>query len=204
MREREHNPGAVEKAHAAVLDSLFEGAVALDATAGNGHDTSFLARSVGAAGKVYALDVQSEAVTRTRARLEAEGLIDRVILRQGSHGDLRGVWPELRPGSVQAIMFNLGYLPGGDKSLITRPESTLAGLGQSLSLIAGSGVLTVVCYPGHPGGEAESEAVCAWAEGLPEQTFSCRIERPDDRSATAPFLVRVRRRCSIEDGSRSW
>ncbi len=200
MKEQDYEPGAVEKAHAAVLDSLFEGAVALDATAGNGRDTVFLSRLVGPGGKVYALDIQSEAVTRTRALLEGEGLSDRVILRRGSHADLRDRWPELRPGSVQAIMFNLGYLPGGEKSLITRPESTLAGLEQALPLIAPAGVLTVVCYPGHPGGEAESEAVCSWAEALPEQTFSSRIERLAGRSEKAPFLVLVRRLTPDEGG----
>ena len=181
--------GAVERAHAEVRPHLFDGAIAVDATAGNGRDTLFLAREVGAGGKVFAVDLQAEAVTRTRALLEAEGLADRVSLRQGSHAHLDNLWPELAPRSVQAVMFNLGYLPGGNKEIITRVESTLAGLEQAGRLLAPDGVLTVVCYPGHPGGGEESRAVCDWAERLRGDAYTCHIQRPSRISERAPFLV---------------
>ena len=181
--------GAVELAHAAVRRRVFEGAVAVDATAGNGRDTLFLAREVGAGGKVFAVDLQAEAVTRTRALLEAEGLAERVFLRQGNHADLGALWPELQPRSVQAVMFNLGYLPGGNKEIITRVESTLAGLEQAATLLAPGGVLAVVCYPGHPGGGEESRAVCDWAERFSGDEYTCHVQRPSRDSERAPFLV---------------
>ena len=188
-KDLESPGGAVERSHAAVRRRLFAGAIAVDATAGNGRDTLFLAGGVGADGKVFAVDLQDEAVRRTRALLEAQGLAERVLLRQGNHADLSALWPELHPGSVQAVMFNLGYLPGGDKAVITGVESTLAGLEQSARLLAPGGVLAVVCYPGHPGGGEESRAVWDWAERFSSRDFVCRSERPCGASGRAPFLV---------------
>ena len=189
----EFSGGAVERAHAEVRPRLFEGAIAVDATAGNGRDTLFLAREVGAGGKVFAVDLQAAAVTRTRALLEAECLADRVSLRQASHADLGALWPELAPRSVHAVMFNLGYLPGGDKSVITGVDSTLAGLEQARRLLAPGGVLTVVCYPGHPGGGEESRAVCDWAERFRGDAYTCHLQRPSRDSERAPFLVTLNR-----------
>lgn len=177
-------------AHEHVAAVLRPGDVAIDATAGNGYDTVFLAERVGDAGKVLAFDVQAEAISAARARVEAAGLTGRVEFILGSHAAI----PEhAAPGSVAAVMFNLGYFPGGDHAVITRTTETLAALEAALLVLKPGGVLTVVCYPGHAGGDEESAAVVAWSGGLEAGEFEAGIVRRTDTLRPSPFLVWVRR-----------
>ena len=172
------------RAHREIAAVLREGDLAIDATAGNGHDTVFLAKLVGETGKVIAFDVQEQAIVSTRERLEAEGLLERVKLVHGSHGSIT---EQVKPGSVSAVMFNLGYLPGGDHAVITRTAETLQALEGALGVLKAGGILTIVCYPGHEGGDQESAAVVAWAEKHGAEVF-----RREDTVRPAPFLVLAR------------
>ncbi len=172
------------RAHREVAAVLRPGDAAVDATAGNGHDTVFLAGLVGGTGTVIAFDVQAQAIASTRERLAAAGLLERVELVHGSHA---GIAEHAAPGSVAAVMFNLGYLPGGDHSLITRREETLAALEAAMAVLRPGGLLTIVCYPGHPGGDEESAAVVAWGAKHGADVF-----RRGDTLRPAPFLVVIR------------
>ncbi len=169
---------------------LRAGDLAVDATAGNGHDTLFLAERVGEDGRVIAFDIQAAAIDATRMRLEAAGLSGRVELHQASHGRLLETAGR---GTVTAVMFNLGYFPGGDHAVITRTEETLAALGQALEALRPGGLLTIVCYPGHPGGDEESDAVLAWGGALAADAFRCEVSRRTDTLRPSPFLVMVTR-----------
>lgn len=149
-------PRPTELLHTLLKGHITPGDLAIDATAGNGHDTCFLAEAVGPSGKVIAIDIQEQAITSTRFRLQQSGLLDRTSLHHGSHADL----VEIAGGGIPSvIVFNLGYLPGGDHSVITRTEGTLAALAASVQILGPGGMLAVVCYPGHPGGDEESAAV---------------------------------------------
>lgn len=173
------------RAHREIAAVLREGDVAIDATAGNGHDTVFLANLVGEAGRVIAFDVQEQAITSTRERLTTEGLLERVKLVHGSHGSI----PEHAPASsVSAVMFNLGYLPGADHAVITRTAETLLALKSALTTLKPGGILTIVCYPGHEGGDEESATVLAWGKDRGAEVF-----RREDTLRPAPFLVLVRK-----------
>lgn len=174
------------RAHREVAAVLREGDLAVDATAGNGHDTVFLAKLVGAAGKVIAFDVQEQAIASTRERLANERLLGQTELVHGSHGLIA---EHAQPGSVTAVMFNLGYLPGADHAVITQTAETLHALDEALHALKPGGILTIVCYPGHEGGDEESAAVVAWAE-----KHSAEVFRREDTLKPAPFLVVVRRR----------
>ena len=90
-------------------------------------------------------------------------------------------------------MFNLGYLPGGEKEIITRPATTLPALAQSLEILTPGGVLTVVCYRGHPGGREEYEAVLAWLESLPEEYGVARYEEPSEGEMNKVLFVATAR-----------
>lgn len=185
----------VAQAHAAVMPALAPGAVAVDATAGNGHDTLFLARAVGPQGRVYALDLQAAAIEATRRRLAAAGLGKGVQLVRQGHQHLPEPLPPQAHGRVAAVMFNLGYLPGGDHARVTRPEDTLAALDGAAGLLAESGRITVVAYTGHPGGWEEAEAVAAWAARLAPGAFTADWIEGGGRAA--PRLLVVERRPSL-------
>ncbi len=154
-------PRLTEQAHAAVRRVLKPGEIAIDATAGNGHDTVFLARCVAETGQVYAVDIQQVAVRGVERRV-AEERLPQVRVIQGNHGELDTLLPAGLAGRVGAVMFNLGYLPGGDKSLVTEPESTVAALDVAWKLLRPGGLLSVVAYRGHPGGRPEARAVRRW------------------------------------------
>ena len=142
--------------------------VAVDGTAGNGHDTLFLARLVGARGLVHAFDVQPRALARTAERLAAEGLEERVALHGRGHEELaaalasHGVWPP----RISAAMFNLGFLPGSDRSLTTRTGTTLTALDALLPLMAPGGIISLHVYAGHPGGADEAAGLDRRLAGL--------------------------------------
>jgi len=152
-----------KQAHACVLDVLQPGETAVDATAGNGNDTLFLAETVGPKGRVFAFDLQAEAIAATQRRCDDAVALNITLLHE-SHTRLIDALPADAYGNVGAVMFNLGYLPGGDKSLTTQPESTIAALDAAMVLLRSDGMLTVVVYPDHPGGEREADAVATWFE----------------------------------------
>jgi len=179
---------ATGMAHQIVRDRVERGDTVVDATLGGGADLVFLSGCVGADGKVVGFDVQTEAVERSRARLGEE--YHGVELHALGHERMA----EFVDGEVAAVMFNLGYLPGGDKSVITRAETTLAALEVATGLLRPGGVVTVVCYPGHAGGDDEAEAVSDWAAKLPQEQFGVvRYGFMNQRNAP-PFLIAIERR----------
>lgn len=147
--------------------------LAVDATAGNGHDTLFLTREAGERGRVWAFDVQAAALD-SAAKLLAEtapGLAGRVTFALRGHEDAAAVLPGNAAGHVWAVTFNLGYLPGSDKRVATLPETTLKALSSLADMLAPGGVLSVHSYQGHEGGRAEGDAVAAWFRALPWETW---------------------------------
>jgi SAM-dependent methyltransferase len=163
-------PSAVQWAHDVLAARLAPGDWALDATAGNGHDTLFLSRKVLPGGRVFAIDIQERALEETRRRLlEAGGaneLDDSVTLLHGGHEGMCGLLPPEARGRLAAVMFNLGYLPGGDKSRVTQPDSTLRALDAAAAWMMPGGLMTVVVYPGHAGGDEEADAAEGWMAGI--------------------------------------
>ena len=148
-----------EKVHQILTNHLKEGDQALDATAGNGYDTLFLAKQVGPAGKVIAIDIQDCAIRTTKEKLESAGLVDRVRLVTEDHAQALSKLTASSRERISAITFNLGYLPGSDKSIRTHAESTEKALTASIQLLCPAGCLCVTVYRGHNGGTEEAETV---------------------------------------------
>ena len=163
-----------------------EGDLAIDATTGNGHDTLFLADCVGAAGKVLAFDVQAAALASARARLEAASLAERVDFFLESHA---AMGRHAAAGSVAVVMFNLGYLPGENHDLTTESNETLTALAVAVDLLKPGGVLSVVCYPGHPAGAAEAVAVESWMAALATHGWRIAKYGAVGTRRPAPFLL---------------
>lgn len=156
---------------------LRPGDLAIDATAGNGHDTVFLAQQVGPAGHVHAFDIQQSALDACAARLKQAGVADRVQLHLAGHQQMLAWVPQDWIGRVSAVTFNFGYLPGGDKTLVTLPATTLAALAQARQLLRPGGCLSLMVYRGHPGGQEEADAVARWLAATPGLILE-RIKSP--------------------------
>ncbi len=166
--------------------------LALDATAGNGFDTEFLADLVGDTGMVLALDLQESAIESTQKRLINAGLAERVHLKAICHSNLLSIVKNLAlsdshgPKPICAAMFNLGYLPLGDKSIITQKQSTLAALTATIELLHPNGILSVLSYPGHLGGNEEHLSVEDWFSKISPTMHLSRFQ--DDNNPKSPVL----------------
>ena len=125
---------------------LKNGGRALDGTAGNGRDTLFLAQLAGGSGKVWAFDIQAQALSNTAGLLRENGVEGQVELIAASHADLADYVRE----PLDAAMFNFGYLPGGDKTVTTKADSSVRAMQATAALLAEGGLLTAVVYSGHP------------------------------------------------------
>lgn len=169
-----------ERCQMILADHISEGDLAIDCTAGNGHDTLFLAKTVGSSGKVLAFDVQRSALENTKKRLADNGIsssfvtipyaadptatgadTNRVELIWDSHENISKYCsselndPTLFPQPPSVIMFNLGYLPGGDHTSFTTTESTINAVTDAIHLVRNGGIVSVITYPGHKEGAAE-------------------------------------------------
>lgn len=187
-------PRLTDLAHQQVAAVLRDGDWAIDATAGNGHDTAFLARHVGAGGRVLAIDVQARALAATRARLREAGdaLASRVTLVEACHTGLRAIVPERMHARIGAAMFNLGYLPGAPRTVRTEADTTARAIEAALALLRPGGVLTALAYTGHDGGPREAAWLAAQLDaGAHGVTW--REIRPPGTAAAAPrlFVARV-------------
>lgn len=180
----------VAASHTFVSQAVDRGDTVVDATAGNGHDTLFLARIVGDEGKVHAFDIQRQALENSLALLAAHNCAERVQLHLADHGELAKYIVQ----PVNAVMFNLGYLPGGKKKQITTSTpSTRRALNACLGLLALGGIISVVTYSGHNGGEEEEAMVADWCQSLPAGEFTASSFALVNKSNRPPKLWLIRR-----------
>ena len=182
----------VEKVHHALAETLRPGDIAIDATAGNGHDVVMLAQLVGASGKVHAFDLQVTAIEATKEKLEDADLLDRCVLHHAGHEKMDALLPPETRGQVRAVVFNLGYLTGGDKSIVTTPKNTMAALETAMDWLQSDGLLAVTAYRGHPGGMEEATEVKRRVVGLPPDDFKVSIEKTSTET-TSPVTFFVRK-----------
>lgn len=165
------------------------GDIVIDATCGNGHDTlylSSLALPTGS-GKVYALDKQPEALKNTRSLLEKQlpqEMIKRVVFIEGCHSQ----FPE-DVSSAKLVVYNLGYLPGGDKTKTTETSSTIRSLQLAEQLLIPGGVISLMCYPGHPEGLKEETALLQHVSGLSRFMWNCCHHRWVNRQQGPSLLI---------------
>ena len=173
---------------------LLPGDRAIDATMGNGHDTALLCSLVGPEGRVYAFDVQPAALEATRRRLAEEGLAGQAELFLLGHEHMREAVGE----PVKAIVFNLGWLPGGDHRITTLTETTLPAIQQALALLMPMGVLVICVYPGHPEGEREQEMVTRLLSSLSPREYNVLMQQFLNAGAGAPLCFAVQKQRGAE------
>lgn len=178
----------VTEAHKTVFPYLSMQSISIDATMGNGHDTLFLARH---SHKVYAFDIQDNALNATRLRLEKNSCIDKVDLILAGHETLQQY---IKPKeTIDAILFNLGYLPHADTRIITQEKHTITALNQAIRYLSAKGIISILVYPGHTGGESEMQAVIHWYEQLESSHFAISIIRSMYEKIGSPRLFTLQR-----------
>ncbi|MCY7945116.1 class I SAM-dependent methyltransferase [Bacillus atrophaeus] len=173
-----------------------KGSFVVDATMGNGHDTLFLAKLVGENGHVYAFDIQESALAATRERL-GEEYVPRVTLFHKSHDKIAESLPPEADGRVAAAIFNLGYLPGGDKSVTTHGASTIKAIEQLLAMMKEDGLIVLVVYHGHPEGKAEKEELLAYCRNIDQQTARVLSYGYLNQQNDPPFIIAIEKKAQI-------
>ncbi len=170
-------------------DLIRPGDSVVDATLGTGQDCERLCGLVGDTGRVYGFDVQEAALARTRERLAAAGLIDRAKLFLSGHEHMA----EHVPQGVRLVAFNLGWLPGSDKQVTTRVDTTITAIKAALSLLAQNGVLVVCIYPGHEEGERELAAILDLVKSLPPKRYTALYQQFSNGGPGAPSCLVIER-----------
>ena len=177
-----------------ILEHLSEGEVAVDFTMGNGNDTLFLSKTVGEGGRVYAFDIQEDALISTRAHLKENGAPENYTLICASHHRVK----EFVKEPIKAGMFNLGYLPrSGRKTLYTMRETTMPAVEAAIELLAPDGVLIVAIYPGHEEGALEGDMLREYFKTLSRFKI-CASEFHILNSPESPYFFLVEKSARAE------
>ena len=180
-------------AHYLLKEIIVPGDTVIDATCGNGNDTLMLAEACGENGHVYAFDIQKQAVQTTKALMENEH-IHHVTCIEDSHANIDQYIPEKKEGSIAAAVFNLGYLPRSDKTIITTPDSTIAALNKLLVYLRKGGRIVLVVYYGHEGGEHEKNEVLSFVSQLDQSKYEVMEYRFLNQKNNPPFVVGIEKR----------
>ena len=171
-------------AHHLMTQYIKEGACCIDATAGRGFDTAFLCELVGDSGQVLAFDIQEDAVKSTRDLLEERGF--KAEVRLESHVNMNRY---KAAESVDGIMFNFGYLPGGDHTICTHAESSIAAITCGLELLKKKGVMSLCIYHGGDTGFEEKNELMAYLKTLDTKKYTVIVSELYNRPNYPPLSV---------------
>lgn len=173
------------------------GDIAIDATCGNGHDTEYLSSLILSpnSGMLYALDIQDQALESAKKMIQnkfPQSIHERIHFLKQCHSSFP---KEIVKKSVQLIVYNLGYLPGGNKEITTIGNTTLKSIENSLELISDTGAICITCYPGHPAGAIEEQLVIEFVGKLDYKQWICCHHRFINRDKS-PSLILIQRKGS--------
>ncbi|SFJ16526.1 Putative rRNA methylase [Terrisporobacter glycolicus] len=173
------------------LEKIIEkGHVVIDATMGNGYDTVYLGNLVGETGKVYAFDVQEEALTSTRKKVVRDNMEDRIELIHDGHENLDKYVKE----EVSCVVFNLGYLPRAKHMVITKPDTTLEAIKKSLEILKPNGIISIAAYIGHEGGLDEKNYICEYLDNLDQKQYNVLHMEFTNQINNPPQLILVEKK----------
>lgn len=175
-------------AHKFVSEHVKPGDFCIDATAGKGRDTAFLCELVKESGRVLAFDIQPEAIAQTKAFLAEKGYEQIASVILDSHSNMAQY---AEPESVACIMFNFGWLPGGNHRIFTRPETSIPAIEAALQLLKPGGVLSLCIYYGGESGYAERDALLAYLATIDNQNYTVIVNTFHNRTGDPPIPVFV-------------
>src|SRR5690625_3075486 len=185
--------GIINYSHYLIENCVSDGETVVDATCGNGHDTLFLSELVGDDGRVYAIDIQKQAIERTKERLAEHGRSN-VHLIHDSHANLYRYLDTEPKEIIGAAIFNLGYLPKSDKTIITKADSTIEAIKKLLAHLKKRGIIVLVVYHGHDGGEKEKEAILKYVVRLNQRKYNVLKYGFINQKNNPPFIIAIEKR----------
>ncbi len=181
---------ALNFSHTLLKEIVNPGDVVVDATAGKGNDTLFLAQLVGRQGHVYSFDIQTKATQLTQKLVEQHHVNEQTTVINDGHQNLKNYVTT----PLAAAIFNLGYLPAGDHQIVTKPETTLASVKAMMQLLKPNGVIILVIYYGHPGGQTEKAQLLDFAQKLDQQQYNVLQYQFINQIHEPPILLAIQKR----------
>ena len=170
------------------------GEIVIDATCGNGNDTLYLSKLVGKDGQVFAFDIQEQAIEKSKLRLTENQADDNVTFFHASHDEMINKLPDFVIGKVSAAIFNLGYLPGSDKSITTKGSSTIDAIKQLLQILKPEGIIILVIYHGHEEGKHEKNLVLDFVKNIDQKKAHVLQYDFINQKNDPPFVVAIEKR----------
>lgn len=183
---------ALHFSHTLLKEVICENDIVVDATMGNGNDTVFLANLVGENGHVYAFDIQKQAIETTKLKLVEYNFLERTTLIQQGHELVDSIISD--EITIKAAIFNLGYLPKSDKTIITKANTTLQSLAKLLNLLCSRGRIILVVYFGHAGGKEELDAVQEFCQTLPQIEYNVLAYQFINQKNNPPILYCIEKK----------
>lgn len=184
----------IDLAHKMWKELVKPGDKVIDATCGNGQDTKVLAKLALTedSGEIFAIDIQHSAIESSKKALSQEfsqELMARIFFFERCHA----TFPEhILPQSIKLIVYNLGYLPGGNKTLTTESDTSLKSIINAQNLLQEGGLISVTCYPGHESGKYEEAKILEYITSLDPKIWSCSHNRWINRK-NSPSLALIQK-----------
>ncbi|WP_067841552.1 class I SAM-dependent methyltransferase [Amphibacillus sediminis] len=177
-------------AHQLIQSAIKAGDTVIDATCGNGHDTVILSHATGPDGLVYAFDVQAQAIEQTRNRLAEENITNVRLIHDG-HQNVAAYLDDDDKKHLAGAIFNLGYLPGSDKTVITTPANTIVAIDQIAEYLKTGGIIVCVVYYGHSGGELEKNTLIKHLQNYDQKHFQVLQYGFLNQKNNPPFVLAI-------------
>lgn len=188
--------GIIQFSHHLIEEAVNKGETVIDATCGNGHDTVFLSNVVGENGHVYGFDIQEQAILKTQEKLASHKIKNATIIKDSHSNAIHHLTVD-QLTSLGGAIFNLGYLPGSDKGIVTKSETTILAIEGILSHLKENGIVVLVVYHGHAGGSVEKQNIMEYAHQLNQEQYSVLYYGFINQKNTPPFIIAIEKKTRL-------
>lgn len=185
--------GILQFSHHLIEEAVNKGETVIDATCGNGHDTVFLSKVVGENGHVFGFDIQDQAIQHTQQELERNKVTNATIIKDSHSNAIHHLTVD-QLTSLGGAVFNLGYLPGSDKGIVTKSETTILAIEGILTHLKENGVVVLVVYHGHAGGDTEKRNIMEYVHQLDQKQYSVLYYGFINQKNSPPFIIGIEKK----------
>lgn len=185
--------GIIQFSHHLIEEAVNKGETVIDATCGNGYDTVFLSNIVGEKGHVFGFDIQEQAIQHTRENLALHKITNTTVIKDSHSNAIHHLTVD-QLTSLGAAIFNLGYLPGSDKGIVTKSETTILAIEGILTHLKENGIVVLVVYHGHEGGSIEKRNIMEYVQQLDQKLYSVLYYGFVNQKNTPPFIIAIEKK----------